>query len=494
VAYNNAYGRAEGTLRDSCSFAEKLPGGEKRLARSSLAAALGLADGGRASSGRTRFCVMREQRSELWFIRRSRDLADSGMKLILSGYQCQVFLDFFEVEDDERGLYSAVYEALGGAGASDFSATVQDVALKELYATLAALVTPELLAWARNSFASSHNAKAPKRPGAAELLKSAAAPALAFYAKTRSLMREAAAEEGLPGDASIRGSRIPEARRAALSKRDEAVAKSAAKRFASSLAALAAMAPPRAKAAAPAHPEAALLLEKELKAPGSPELAISYAVFDALKLLCSAGSGIGPDASEGARRIVDRYCLDRKLREALRAAGMHGDEAYKAIGLAKALLPKLGNEGEKRLDPATLLNEWSQDEEIRGLLGFNVFGGVTWFNKERFEEAARKGALYGSLDRDDLESAKCAIVLISAAEKAGYSLEALDAILAPAPRPKTKAASKKPKAAPAKAKPSAKAKPVSKSSAKAKPSAKKATAIAKTPAAKKPAAKKRAKK
>jgi len=513
VAYNNAYGRAEGTLRDSCSFAEKLPGGEKRLARSSLAAALGLADGGRASSGRTRFCVMREQRSELWFIRRSRDLADSGMKLILNGYQCQVFLDFFEVEDDERGLYSAVYDALGGAGASDFSATVQDVALKELYATLAALVTPELLAWARDSFASSHDAsaaKAPKKPGAAGLLKSTAAPALAFYAKTRSLMREAAAEEGLPGDASIRGSGAPEARRAALSKRDEAVAKSAARRFASSLAALAAMAPSRAKAAAPALPEAALLLEKELKAPGSPELALCYAVLDALKLLCSAGAGIGADASEGARRIVDRYCLDRKLREALRAAGMHGDEAYKAIGLAKALLPKLGNEGGERLDPATLLNEWSQDEEIRGLLGFNVFGGVTWFNKERFEEAARKGALYGSLDRDDLESAKRALTLVSAAEKAGYSLEALDAILKPAPRPKTKAVSKKPKAASAKVKastkapakkkavrkaetaaPKAKAKvrPVAKSTAKAKPAAKKTTATVK-----KPTVKKRAKK
>ena len=98
--------------------------------------------------------------------------------------------------------------ALGGAGTRDFSATVQDVALKELYATLAALVTPELLAWARDSFASSHNAsaaKAPKKPGSAELLKSTAAPALAFYAKTRSLMREAGLVAVRSGDSRIFG-------------------------------------------------------------------------------------------------------------------------------------------------------------------------------------------------------------------------------------------------------------------------------------------------
>jgi glycosidase len=506
VAYNNSYSRAEGRLRDSNQYAEKLPGGGKRMARSDLAAALGLADGGRAAGGRERFCVMREQRSELWFIRRSRELADSGLHLMLNGFQCQVFLDFFEVEDDERGLYASVHDALGGAGTGDFSATVQDVALKELYATLADLVTPELLAWAgslspRSRDAGSGRAKAARGIGAPAGPVSSAA--LAFYAKVRSLMREAAAEEGLPGDASLRAARQPEARRSALGKRDAAAAKAAAKRFGSSLAVLAAL-PRRKPASTPgkaepgggASPDAglSLLLMSELALPGAPELALCYAVFDGLKALCAAGSTVGADESEGARRIVDRYYLDRKLREALRARGMHGDEAYKSIALAKALLPKLGNGAAACPDPATTLYEYSRDDELRTLLGFNVYGGVTWFNKERFEEAARRGALYDTLGRDDLEAARCARTLIRAASEAGYSLEALAASMAPAlPKPKAKSAPKakaalKPKAAakPAKAKaaPKPKSVPKPKSAAKLKGADEmKTTAKSRTPSA-----------
>ena len=548
VIYNNAFARAEGSLRDSASFAEKLPGGGKRAARSCLAAALGLRDAsvaagnGRAASGRERFCVMREQRSQLWFIRRSRELAEGGLRVILDGYQSQVFLDFFEVEDDERGLYADVYDALGGAGTPDFSATVQDVALRELYATLAALVTPELLSWAEGLFAplrarakgeKAARAKAPgagkaasaasRGPRTAEALKASAAPALAFYAKLRSLMREAAAEEGLPGDASIHVGRAPDARRAprgqsvqeakALAKRDEAAASAAAKRFASSLSTLALFASPK-----PGHPKGDLdafkLLEGELILPGVPELALCYAVLDALKPLCAAGplaggalakgeARIDADASEGARRIVDRYCLDRKLREALRERGMHGDEAYRAIGLAKALLPKLGNEvsgrpGSGRPDsgrpePAAFIESCAQDEEMRSQLGFNVFGGVTWFNKERFEEAVRRGALYESLGRDDLESARSALALIAAAQAAGYSYENLSATLSPPT--KIKAAKPAKRASAAKAAPKDKAKPEAKSTktvaAKTKPKGKavKEKAV-KRPAVKKPVAKK----
>ncbi len=204
VAYNNSLSRAEGVLRDSAAYAEKLADGKKRPARRALASALDLAEGGRASDGRTRFCVMREQRSELWFIRRSRELADVGLKLILSGYQSQVFLDFFEVEDDESGLYSAVHDTLGGAGTPDFSATVQDVALKDLYAALAAVFTPSSSAGRESSGSASPRSAGPTAksgtPDTVSVIEAARAPALAFYTATRSLMREQASEEGLPGD------------------------------------------------------------------------------------------------------------------------------------------------------------------------------------------------------------------------------------------------------------------------------------------------------
>jgi hypothetical protein len=316
------------------------------------------------------------------------------------------------------------------------------------------------------------------------------ARALTFYAKTRGLIREAAAEEGLPGDFARRPSR--DAGR--LAKLDQAAAKAAAERFVSSLAALVAAAKYRTAASKGADREAAALLYAEFSLPGATELALCYAVLDGLKPLCSVKAKLDEDASEGARRIVERYCLDRKLREALRAAGMHGDEAYRSINLAKVLLSKLGTEGRACPDPGVLVGEWSRDEELRGILGFNVFGDVTWFNKERFEEAARRSALYGYLGRADLESARCAVSLIAAAEKSGYSLEALTAELGPAVAAKEPVAKKaigsRKKAPATKAKASAaKGKTAStRAKAKVKPAVKKTAAKAKAaPPKEKPA-------
>ncbi len=563
VAYNNSLSRAEGFLRDSAAYAEKLDDGQRRQASRTLASALDLADGGRASSGRARFCIMREQRSELWFIRRSREIADSGLKLILNGYQSQVFLDFFEMEDDEGGLYSAVHDALGGAGTPDFSATVQDVALKDLYAALAAVFSP-LIAWARalaRGLASIGAPEKESRPSAkpesavaapsAAIIKAARESALAFYAATRALLREQASEEGLRGDrAAVVSSKVPHAPatkravpgdaekiRAALAKKDARLAKAAADRFAVSLAAIAARSREAtaalsavekrsiglSKAAGPTKDdEAALLLAREMAAPGNLDLALCFAIFDALKALSSANGDDDLNASLGARRIVDRYCFDRKLREALRGSGMHGDEAYRGIALIKALFPKIGTTAElaTTTGPVAVFKVWSTDEELRSLLGFNLFDGLTWFNKERFEEAARIGALCGSIGgalskADDgagagdpgHAAARCALQMIDAAAEAGYCYEGLEAALmkmslvrgnespptvAPKRQPKKPVAAAAPKAPPKKAPPK-KATAAPKKAPKAPPKKappKKATAAPKkkatAPSAKKP--------
>jgi len=489
VAYNNAFARAEGALRESCSFAEKSLNGNKRLTRGNLASALGLAGG---DGGRPRFCVMREQRAELWFIRRSREIAESGLKLILDGYQSQVFLDFFEVEDDERGLYSAVHDSLAGSGVPDFSAAVQDIALKDLYAALAAVATPELIAWARKLAAGLRSSgaeagAAPRRAardaagrplaaGGAEadaaVIKAARGPAFAFYAATRALLREQASEEGLPGDESTVVSRPgpsgkargkgrpadPERLRAALARKDAAASKAAAARFSASLSALAS----RARAAEPtlaaasrrqakASPppmskdeEAALLIARGFSEPGKIELALCFALLDGLKALSSAGGTGEANAALGARRIVDRYCFDRKLREALRGSGTRGDEAFAGVAMVKALLPRIGR-GESSSEAAqgaapkpalaAMIADLAADEELRGLLGFNIFNGLTWFNKERFEEAARLGGLLGAIADATAAaprepgSARLALLLIEAGAEAGYCYDALEAAL-----------------------------------------------------------------
>ena len=510
VLYNNAFARAEGRIRDSCAYAEKLPAGQKRSTRSALAAALALAGGGE----RGRFAVFREQRAGLWFIRRSDDIARDGLRVLLDGYQSQVFLDFFEVADDGRGIYSAVHDALGGAGTPDFSAAVQDVALKDLYAALAALATPALIAWARSL------PSGKPTMSAAAAAKAARLPALAFYSTTRAFLREEAAEEGLPGDPEPKAARSstsdPAARAEALAKSlaraDEAAAKAAAARFMDAIARLARL-PSAAKSGAGAKgrsrdAEALTLLERELAAPGRAELAFCYAVLDGLAPLCGAGAAWkDSDAAEGARRLVDRFCFDRKLRETLRDSGMRGDEAYKGIALAKALLPRLGAVLSVDPEPLAFLAGAAPDDELRALLSVNVFEGTTWIGKERLEEAAAAGALFGAvcgrapaveagaewLRGQAIKYARCALEIVEGAARAGYRLDLLAAGFAKAATPKiapSKKAAQSTKPAPAK---SAAPRPAK---AKAAPSAKRApTKAAKKPAprAKKAAAKTEAK-
>jgi hypothetical protein len=500
VLYNNAYARAEGRIRESCSFAEKLPGGGKRAARSDLATALGLrAGGGEAGGGR--FAVMREQRSELWFIRRSEDIAREGLKVILDGYQSQVFLDFFEVADDWRGIYAAVHDALGGAGTPDFSAAVQDVALKELYSALSALATGELLAWARSL------PSGKPTMSAAAAAKAARASALAFYSTARAFLREAAAEEGLPGDPEPRAAKagadpaaLEAARARAVARSDDSAAKAGAARFMGSLARLARL-PSVLKAPSGAKDrskdaEALVLLARELSAPGRAELALCYAILDGLAPICGAGTVLkDPDAAEGARRLVDRFCFDRKLREALRDSGMRGDEAYKGIALAKALLPRLVAAESAPAPPLAFLASPAPDDEMRALLGVNVFEGTTWIGKERLEEAAAAGALFGAVcagGADDaasararvLKIARCALELVEGAARSGYSLELLAAGWAKAERPGKSEGPRAPEKA--KSAPAKKSAPAGKTE---RAPAKKAATAKKAAPVKKPAAK-----
>jgi hypothetical protein len=437
VLYNNAYPRAQGRIRESCAYAEKLPGGQKRLARSTLASALGLFGGGE----RGRFVVMREQRSNLWFIRRSDDIAREGLAVLLDGYQSQVFLDFFEVADDARGIYAAVHDKLGGAGVLDFSAAVQDEALKELYAALAALVSPDLLLWAR----SLPTGKPTK--SAAATLKAARAPALAFYTAVRALLREEAAEEGLPGDPQPRRIRAldPTARAAAygkaLARVDAKASKAAAARFLRSIGNLARLG--LGAANLQLRTRARIVLPRELAQAGAAEAVLCYAVIDALAPLCGRPSQF-TEAAWAARRLVDRFSFDRKLREALAGAGLPGDAAYKRVATAKVLLPRLGAVPPQDARPLSFLASVDADDELRSMLGVNCYNGITWIVKECFEEASAAAALFGAVCGPAAEEAsdeasiqkraarytRCANQLVKAAALSEYRLDRLESMYA----------------------------------------------------------------
>ena len=390
VVYNNAYAKAQGRIRESCAFAEKGEGGKKRITRRSLAQAFGL----RCEDGR--FLVMREDRSRLWYLRRSREICESGLALLLEGYQSQVFLDIFEIQDDERGLYGAVCESLDGRGVPDLSEALEDVALKDLYSSLSGLARRELFSGARRAVEEGLS-PATRRKEAKALSALLSGSALDFYSGVVGLIDKEATEESPLG-----AGRAEEARDRFVADLQE-------------LAEIAALAEPSSHKKATtangkgdagqgdvSHGEAgqadAAFVLGFLRAPAAAEIAAAYCILDGLKALA-----LRADRGEAARRIAERIFLERKLREALRTEGMAGDAAHRGLALAAIYLGR--SEGFAAFRPGdgaaagalAFLAAVGDDDELKSKLGVNRFEGVEWFNKEHFEEAISLGIIVAAL-------------------------------------------------------------------------------------------------
>lgn len=141
VFYNNVYQRASGWIKESCKYAVKTGNGDEvRMETRSIGHALGL------NPDYSNFCIFREQRSGLWFIRSAADICHHGLFLQLNGFETQVMMDISQVTDDETGKYRILCETLAGRGVLDLDVALREIFLKELYAVFAAVISPEFLA------------------------------------------------------------------------------------------------------------------------------------------------------------------------------------------------------------------------------------------------------------------------------------------------------------------------------------------------------------
>jgi glycosidase len=494
VACNNSFARAEGRVRESAPFAVKNPDGSKRLERRNLGEALGL------HRERGHYLAMREQRSGLWFLRRSREVIDEGLKVILDGYQCQVFLDIFEVADDARGLMTLLHDELGGRGVIDLSEATEDLARKELYAILARFLSIEFITTAKQRL--SRTARGAQTAGGENgtIMKvgagAAFAPpegcmeaALEFFGALRTLLREESAEEGIGPDG-------PQAGSAKAKKADEKAAQAALDRFLFGLDRLVALSDDGGKDAR--------VLSEWLDREGGPESALSFLVLDSLSELVREGTRGPQDLAARARRLAERLALERKLREAERGAGVPGHQAWRGTWLAMVLSGSPLATGAQSGSPSshslqTLFSKLETAEEIRNVLSVNVWDGTAWFNREAFDEFLSFAALAAyarGLDSTGLSVSLVAeelALLRSFEADSGYKVSEFVKALPPAaedegPKRSAKIASpgKKPAPKPAKKLPVAPSAPAKM----ARSSQKGAAPASKVPAAKKAAGKK----
>ncbi len=373
VLFNNSYHRATGWIRRSAVVAAKGASGGGKAQHRSVSEALGLNGGG------ARFTVFREQRSDLWFIRPSRDIAEEGLFIALDGYQSQIFLDIHEVEDTDHGRWRRLCDELSGRGVADLHAAFQDLFLRDLYAAFLEVAKPSYFNAIRGFFvpetAASGKKGGPGAPKAAPFIETLHEATLRFIR---------IAVEYLDGASGKYESFHRDRELPAL----EAEALWGA--FAQSIQRLIHLAEYSAKAPTALQAEGkaylALVAERFAADSRAAAYAAGYAVLSLSRSLVGQGA-----SGEDGRRLNDHWCLDRKLRESYQAAGFPGDESYRIVELIKLILSRTAPADPAPYQTGSLAQACAAEafsaDDSRLYLGVNTFEGVTWYNKERFDEA-----------------------------------------------------------------------------------------------------------
>lgn len=146
VLYNNSYEATWGRVDMSAGFVDKSASSDRTVQFRKLAQAFGL------RNDPSYYCLLREQRSGLWYIRRCSELYENGLGVVLQGYQSQVYLEVLEVSDNSYQHYRQLHDHLGGAGVPDILAAIRNLVLGPIYQVFATTLGDEIWESANDIF------------------------------------------------------------------------------------------------------------------------------------------------------------------------------------------------------------------------------------------------------------------------------------------------------------------------------------------------------
>nr|HPO01743.1 alpha-amylase family glycosyl hydrolase [Treponemataceae bacterium] len=382
ILFNNVYGQTSGWVRVSVPSAVKNPDGSKTLVQKTLAEGLGL------QVKRDRFCIMQEQRSGLWYLRTTEEIASAGLYASLQGFQTQVFVNMHEIDDNEWGHYRALYDSLGGKGVRDIQMGIKNIFLKDLYDALQRVFSTENIDSIKNLFSTAKSEGIPKelKEVLAETWKK---PAQNFYRVAADFLKTRAETAPI-----VEGNKIADSIE---------ITKTAGK-FLDSIEALATI-----------HAEIS-----ENKNEAFPPKRIFDGGIRALDLAAAALCAglrhltIPPGNGTALADIVDLWSLDRKIADIFTDAGIGDGKTEEVLGIMKktALIFNERKTGKKMgcKDYAALV---FAHPEAGALAGVHEWDGIQWFNKERAEsiiDLIASLALIGTIRDQDSKPLKTAEV------------------------------------------------------------------------------------
>lgn len=137
VVYNNKNNHAKGWVKNSVAYSVKNEQDAKRtLIKKTLIDGLnlGVAD--------NLFTIFRDHTTELEYIRKNIGLLDEGLFIELEPYDYHVFMDFREVQDNEKQHYASLTSYLNGRGVSNIYDALNEVFLQPIHSSFSELINP----------------------------------------------------------------------------------------------------------------------------------------------------------------------------------------------------------------------------------------------------------------------------------------------------------------------------------------------------------------
>ncbi len=448
VFYNNKFDQAHGWIKQSDPYAVKTGNGDEVVMQTRS-----ISEGLNLTAEEDKYCIFQEHKSRLWYIRKSREICEKGMFVMLNGFEYQVYMNVHQVIDEADGRYRILCETLNGKGCEDIETAWQEIIYKDLYEVLGKFAEKAFIPLIE-AFA---EAPAGKAPVIADILKDGEKAGLAFYklaektaaAETKAetpAKSKAKTTVKKPVDNSAKAYKLFCDRVKTVAKLHKTAAPKAPADLQKALA--------RAASTAKADQFAKLILQI------SPEKETALIAWAAASIFAENGFA----AKWNLGRKFNEYLMNEKLVEkSLRP------EFTKILLLASKKTP---------LDIVELIVNSRYAVQLGGI---NSFDNIIWFNKELVEESINDTIMLMALDSTAAklpEIFKLHKTLFAAKLKSAYKAELFVKEFEPklakktsTKKPAEKAVSKKT----ADKKPAAK-KPASKPKATKKPAAKKAPA------------------
>jgi glycosidase len=422
VLYHNRFATACGWIKTSAAYAARTGQGDVRaLVQKPLCEGLGL----RSEPGA--FCIFRDYVSGLEYIRGSQELCEQGLYAELDAYRCHVFLDWREVQDDERGQYARLAATLSGRGVPSVEQALRELFLQPVHRPFQELVNAGLFRELIEAASALRQQGGDPHPASPVATGEGQEPSLldTVEQKARHLLREIRVFSGGAGD-------------------EHAIAAGIRRELEAGFQLLA------GGARAPACKAVARALGKEAlpRLEGDP---VAWGTLLGWLFTHTLGRAFADEGyGERSRSWIDEWMLGSLLAAALRDLGLDEAQARESVALVNILIAHQGwCEGlgapsrAAGAAPVTTpayraLDSWLRDAGVRSFLHVNRHREILWFHQESFDRllewmlataALQACAAAGRTARQaGLQAAACAATirrLRLAEQKSGYQVEAL---------------------------------------------------------------------